>query len=231
MISSTSRLPSICTLALALWPDLTVRIKQLIFSHFSQHSQHKPRHGLSAGQTYRLRGIRSGLECHRPPGREESRIKETTQCFSKSGQQQESLQRAQDDALLSTRERLIMSGHITGIIGLPSDTSLWLCDSLTLWWCEREGGALAGAGAGDTELEYRLSPWQTDYFPHTNYKHWYCCHFILSPPPVSGILSNSLSLPFFHWTTFPIFHFIQTGRSRCSDVNFHKPPPPLTLFW
>ena len=100
-------------------PDLTVRIKQLIFSHFSQHSQHKPRHGLSAGQTYRLRGIRSGLECDRPPRREESRIKETTQCFSKSGQQQESVQRAEDDALLSTRERLIMSGHITGRLISP----------------------------------------------------------------------------------------------------------------
>ena len=59
------------------------------------------------------------MERHRPQGRQEGRIKETTQCFSKSGQQQESVQRAEDDALLSTRERLIMSGHITGRAVLP----------------------------------------------------------------------------------------------------------------
>ena len=90
-----------------------------MFSYFRQHSQHKPGHGLSARQTYRIRGIWSGLECHRPAGREESRIKETTQRISKSGQQQESVQRAEDDALLSTRERLIMSRHITGRLVLP----------------------------------------------------------------------------------------------------------------
>ena len=123
MISS-SRLPLTRYLYSSSSSDFTDRIKDLIFSYFSQQPQHKSGHRLSARQTYRIWGIWSGLECHRPPGRQESRIKETTQCFSKSGQQQESLQRAQDDALLSTRERLIMSGHITGIIGLPSDTSL-----------------------------------------------------------------------------------------------------------
>ena len=228
MISST-RLPSICTLALALWPDLTVRIKQLIFSHFSQHSQHKPRHGLSAGQTYRLRGIRSGLECHRPPGREESRIKETTQCFSKSGQQQESLQRAQDDALLSTRERLIMSGHITGIIGLPSDTSLWLCDSVTLWW-ERVGLWL--------EQGQGIQSWSIDCLPGK---------LIISLTQTintdTAAISSSLLLQsvgsyqtLSHFPSFigPHFQYSTLSKLVGADVamlTFINLPPPLTLFW
>ena len=126
MISS-SRLPLTRYLYSSSGSDLTSqnRIKELIFPYFSQHPQHKSGHRLSARQTHRIWGIWSGLERHRPPGRQESRIKETTQCFSKSGQQQESVQRAEDDAVLSTRERLIMSGHITGKkAGLTSGVTL-----------------------------------------------------------------------------------------------------------
>ena len=54
------------------------------------------------------------MECHRPQGRQEGRSQETTQRFSESCEQQASVQRTQNDEVLSTWERPLVPRHTTG---------------------------------------------------------------------------------------------------------------------
>ena len=151
------RFSSICTLVQTIiLPHSPLREKYWRFFHFRQHSQHKPGDGLPARQTYWVRGIRGGVECDGPQGRQESRTQETTQCLSKPGQQQESVQRAQDDAILSAWERVVLPRHITGEMKTKKNI-----DRGEMWHNMWREGRVEGAGWAIDCVPL------TDYFPHT----------------------------------------------------------------
>ena len=164
MISS-SRLPSTqylySRLELLLWPDLTVRIKELKCFLISANTPNtnpgtdfQPDRPIGYGAFGVVWSVTDPRDGKRVALKKLPNVFQSLVSSKRVFRELKMMRFFQHENVLSCLDILQV-----GRSYLPyEDMTLWLCDSVTQCWCEREGGALAGAGTGDIELEYRLSP-------------------------------------------------------------------------